>query len=617
MSDRVPISHDYLQSIVEGLESFGSHPLGFRVAGTPEERAAASYIARELRGFGLDVAQEEVPVDAWRLREAYVELRDGTRFECASFGGVPETGGRGVRAQLVDVGRGGRRQLDRVDVEGKIAFVDWQRERLWPYHVGIELGLRGAVAMIVTSTSGGPYYQADEALGTFDGIWHAEAPPCVTIRKEDAVELSAHDAEQVRVVLRAPLTRDARAINVVAWLDGTEGGPPNVIGGHHDGWFTAAFDDASAVAATLAIARGLAEAGIRPKRPVVFLSHTAEEYGVAESSYDWCYGAWYQVVHQHRDWSTDVGFYLNVEGCGRPGDAFTVDSPPELARWLRRLCRDAADDGLLPHGWKLARPNTWTEVWPFLAAGIPGVNVSTFTDEFNRTEYHTQYDTSDRVDFDYLARLTRVCLRMLLDADAGAADALDFAARARDVRRSLSDVRHHRLHKALADLESAHGRRRFTAVARAFHGIDAREAAGYPHEQSASDVEQLARALEGIRRADHRGAARALARVGLNWLCSDLGHDAFRIERARRGRNAPRACWGALGDPDIGPDCWEELASLRAEPQARPVGPWIERRLRAHLRRSRAELARRLDRMAAGAEGRTFPLPHVRRSDLP
>ena len=64
----------------------------------------------------------------------------------------------------------------------------------------------------------------------------------------------------------------------------------------------------------------------------------------------------------------------------------------------------------------LGAPTTWTEVWPFLAAGIPGINVSTFTSEFDRSDYHTQYDTSDRVDFDYLERLTHVCARLLLEA---------------------------------------------------------------------------------------------------------------------------------------------------------------------------------------------------------
>jgi Iap family predicted aminopeptidase len=580
---------DYLRHVVEKLESFGSHPLGFRVAGTPEERRATAFIAGELRGLGLeDVVEEPVPVDAWRLREAFVELEDGTRFECASFGGVPETGGRGVTGELVHVGRGGRRQLDRLDVAGKIALVEWQVARLWPYHVGLELGLRGAKAMIVYCPPGGPYYQAANALGTFDGIWHAEAPPCVTIRKEDAPKLHG----RVRVVLRAPLTRGAEAANVVGILPGRRRGAPLVVAGHHDGWFGAAFDDATGVAATLELARAFREAGLRPERSIAFVSHTAEEYGIANSSYDWCYGAWYQVVAEHREWTTGAPFYLNVEGSGRP-DPFTVDAPPELAARIRRICRDAERDGLLPHGWKLGRPNTWTEVWPFLAAGIPGINVSTFTDAFDKTEYHTQFDTTEGVDFDYLAKLTEVCSRMLLDEHR-----LDFGARARELRRFGLE---------LPEVDPNDARRRFTAIGRGLYGLDAIDAPRYPHEQTAADIERLEEAL-----ADLPNAAEPLSRVGINWLCADLSHEAFRIERGRRGRRAPRACWGVQGDADRGPDLWRELAALRGE---RPGGAWIERSLQRHLRRSRRELARRLDRMQAAAEGRIFPL--ARPTDLP
>jgi Iap family predicted aminopeptidase len=608
----IDTSPEYLQYVVERLGSFASHPLGFRVAGTPEERAATAFIADEMRDAGLtEVVEEPVPVDAWRLQDAFVEV-DGRRLECASFGGVPETLAGGVSGELVPVGRAGRRQLDKVEVEGKIALVDWEAQRLWPYHVGLELGLRGVAAMIVNSPPGGPYYQAAQALGTFDGIWHEQAPPCVTIRKEDAAELAARAGSRVRVVLKAPLTRGAEAANVVGVLPGRRKGGPVIVGGHHDGWFRAAFDDASAVAVALALAR----AGLRPQRPVVFVSHTAEEYGIANSSYDWCYGAWYQIVAEHPDWSKRARFYLNIEGSGRP-DPFTVDSPPELAAWARRLCRRAARDGLLPHGFRLARPTTWTEVWPFLAAGLPGVNVSTFTSAFDRTEYHTQYDTADRVDFDYLARLAQVCGRFLVEADAGAADALDYAARAQDVRGALGATRHADLRRALQELEHADGRARFTAVGRGLHGLDARELARYPHEQTATDVTLLERALKAIRAGEHGAAARSLAQVGLNWLCSDLGREAFRIEHGRRGRRAPRACWAAQGDPDVGPDLWEELASLRGERGVRTPGPWLEQRLARHLQTSRRELARRLDRMAQAASGRIFPLPRPRKEDLP
>ena len=332
----IEISPDYLRSVVERLESFRSHPLGFRVAGTPEERAATAYIAGEMRDLGLEnVTEEPVPVDAWRLEEAFVELADGTRLECASFGGVPETGHEGVAGELVAVGRGGRKELDRLEVRGKIALVEWQVARLWPYHVGLELGLRGAAAMIVYCPPGGPYYQAPGALGTFDGIWHAEGPPCVTATKEDGAKLAARAGEQVRVVLRAPLTRGAEGANVVGELPGRRRGAPAIVAGHHDGWFGAAFDDATGVAVTLELARAFTAAGIRPERTIAFVSHTAEEYGIAESAYDWCYGAWYQVVAEHREWATGSPFYLNVEGSGRP-DLFTLDVPPELTGWVRR-----------------------------------------------------------------------------------------------------------------------------------------------------------------------------------------------------------------------------------------------------------------------------------------
>jgi len=493
----------------------------------------------------------------------------------------------------VRVGRGGRKQLDRLDVGGKVALVEWQVARLWPYHVGLELGLRGAKAMVLYAPEGGPFYQAPNALGTFDGIWHAEAPPCVTIRREDAPKLEG----RVRVVLRAP-RKPSEGWNVVGELPGRRRGAPTIVAGHHDGWFKAAFDDATGVAVTLELARAFVEAGVEPERTIAFVSHTAEEYGIAESAYDWCYGAWYQVVEEHREWTTRSPFYLNVEGSGSRGDPFTLDVPPELAGWIRRHCRAAERDGLLPHGWKLARPNTWTEVWPFLAAGIPSINVSTFTTAFECTEYHTPYDTPDTVDFGYLAKLTDLCARLLL-----AEPELDFEPRARVLEA-------HGL--GLGDTSGADPRRLFTALARGLHGLDAIDAPRYPHEQTEADVEHLERALD-----DLDNAANHLARVGLNWLCADLSHEAFKIERGRRGRRARRACWGAMGDADPGPDLWRELASLRGEPGAREPGPWLERSLRRHLDRSRREYARRVGRMLVAMGGHVQPLARPRAGDLP
>ncbi len=613
------ISPEYLRYVVERLASIGSSPLGFRVAGTPEERRASAFVARELRDLGLaDVLEEPVPVDAWRFRGGWVEA-GGTRYDAVSMGGVPGTSARGVAGELVRVRRGGRRELASLDVAGKVVLVDWSDEKLWPYHFGLELGLRGAAAVVVFCGPGGPWFQAKHALGTFDAMWHRQAPPLAVVRKEDAARLERHEGKRVRVVIRAHL-RPGTAANVVGFLPGRGRGSPLIVGGHHDGWFDAAFDDATGVAVTLALARAFVEAKLRPRHPIAFVSHTAEEYGVAWSRFDWCYGAWYQITETRRSWSSRAPFYLNVEGSGLPY-ALRADAPPELAGFVRGILGRAARDGLLPHGFRLAEPNTFTEVWTFLAAGVPGINVSSFAEPWYRADYHTQYDTIERLDFAYLAGLTRVFARILLAADADPDGILAYEARERHLRRQLAGTPQGRpraqLERSLARLRRVRGREAFTAIGRGLHGLDASGSAAYPHVQALNDVAALEHAVAALRAGRRAAAARHAARVGLNRLCADLSAEAFALELERSGGNAPRACWARQGRLDPGPNLWNELASLRGEPGARPFGPWVERNLRRYHARARRELDRRLERMAAAVGGQTPALPRPRAVDLP
>ena len=121
----------------------GSSPLGFRTTGTPEDRDVAEYAAGELRDCGLrDVAIEEVKVDGWRFEGASLEAV-GDRIEASSMGGVPPTPRGGLEAPLVDAGAAQPRRLDRLDLVGAIALVDWKREALPLCDIALELGLRG------------------------------------------------------------------------------------------------------------------------------------------------------------------------------------------------------------------------------------------------------------------------------------------------------------------------------------------------------------------------------------------------------------------------------------------------------------------------------------------
>ena len=270
------------------------------------------------------------------------------------MGGVPPTPEGGVYGDLVDAGNGERRRLERVSVEGRVVLVDWTNAGPSPSEVGLELGLRGAVGMILNCPHGGPYYQGEGALGSFDSHWHREAPPMVTMRKEDISDLRlalTAGAFEVRLELDVELSPGAAGCNVVGYLVGDDPSPPLVVGAHHDGWFRAAFDDASGVAAMLGMARALASLGHRPHRSICFTSRTAEEYGLQDSAFDWCTGAWRQVSETHREWGASVPFHLCIDASGHPGLRLNLEAPPR-ARALRasrlqaRQGRGLADERL-------------------------------------------------------------------------------------------------------------------------------------------------------------------------------------------------------------------------------------------------------------------------------
>lgn len=596
------ITPEAVERVVAQLDTYGSHPLGFSAAGTPEDRAASAWLAGELRAAGLsDVVEEELPVDAWRLAGASVSTAAGERFDGASFGGVPGTAPEGVRGRLVVCEGGDPRTLDGIDLTGAVVLYDWQDRMVLPATIGLELGRRGAAAIVLTCFQGGPYYQEPGALGTNDGLWHLDAPPMVTLRREDARRLAATAPGEATVVLDATMER-ATATNVVGVLPGTAQTAPLVVGGHHDAWFYGSMDDASGVASTVVLAQALAGAGVRPRHPIAFVSHTAEEFGLADSAYDWCWGAWWQVVVEHREWSETVPFYLNVEGSGTP-DPLVLDTPAELRRWVRRVCRSAEREGLLPYGWALGRPNSWTEVWPFLVSGIPGINVSTFHMPFARTKYHTQYDDRSTLDMEHLARLTKLFARMLLSADELGERIVDHRDRATDLRRSLGRRTTPRMEAALDALAAAGSDRdRFTATGRGLFGLDD-DAAGYAHEAVAGQIERLEKALAALGRDDRRGALRALQSGGSAHVAQFVSHEVFVRERARRAPDHPRLAWARQSPPAPEADLWQELATLRGAAGAREFGPWVAERLERALTDARAELARRLEAMAAAAEG--------------
>jgi Iap family predicted aminopeptidase len=541
------IDADYLREVVAHLAASGSSPLGFRLAGTPEEVALSGWIAEQMTALGLvDVTLEPVPVDAWRFNGARLQSRVGA-FECASFGGSPPTPPTGVEAEVVFVGRGAAEDLAAADLDGRIALIDWRGgDLLWPSMVAAGAARRGAVAAIVTSLPGGAFYQRDGALGAFDAYGLPDPIPMVTLRKEDAQALIAAGTPAVRLTLDVELEPGATAYNVVGTLPGRRDAPPIVVAGHHDAWFYGALDDASGVASTLALAKAMRDTGYVPDGPIVFCSHTAEEFGMLDSPFDYCIGAGWQIQQEHPEWSDGAALYLNIEGTGMP-QPLLIEAPPELAAFEAEVCAAATEDGLLRHGVVRGAPRPWTEAWPFLAAGVPAVNVNSHHLEFFRTEYHTQYDDPGFLDYGNLHDLTCVYGRLLVAADARGRELLEPVARARAVRRHgrLDDAAAvgadveplraalDRYERAAASPSAEAARAAFGHLARELEAIDAAEAPVLRHEQALRDVEAI--------------DAGAPERVGRNALARDLDEELLALDAERHAPGWPRLAWAELG----------------------------------------------------------------------
>ena len=610
------VETSFALEVVRDLAAIGASDLGFRVAGTPEDDAACALVAGRMAALGLQVELEPVPVDAWQFRGASLVV-SGEVLRCSSFGGVPGTPPDGLEGELVYVGEGTRGELGLRDLTGRIALFDWRGDQLfWPSLTAAELGRAGALAVVCTCLRGARYYQGVRALGSFDAMWLAGSPPLAYLAREDAEQLiarlGARESLRARVVIDARLIRGATAHNVVGVLPGRSQEAPIVIGAHHDCWFAAAFDDATGVAAMLAIAKTLADTGYEPERSFVFTSHTAEEYGRADSAFDWLIGAWWQISYQHPEWASDAALYVNIEGTGMACPT-GVDSPPELRRFARSVLVRARRDGLLRHGNAWGVPRTGTEQWPFAAAGVPSLGLADQVDEYMRSAYHTQHDRIELVDPACLRDAVRLYARIVLAADRNPGALLDLAARPRDIRRhgripalAQCGVVTTRLQAALDRYEHAAAgpvgfevaRRAFSRIAIAVEGLNAHDKQDLSHRQATNDAVELTAAVRSLARGRRRSAIAALESVGRNALTARLSEPVFAQDAARHQPDHPGITWAG---PHLtpSPNLWTELASLRDEAGARASGAWIGASLEAAQLHALKHAQTRVDAVAA------------------
>ena len=448
----------YAQEVIEDVCAMGDSDIGFRGAGGSADQEAATYMAEQMEAIGLvDVALEAVPVNTWEFRGAYLDVPGMERMVAASFGGFLGTDDQStpdvheaLEGEVVWVNNGYDADYFGKDVEGKIVLVNWIGYDYWVDSIAYGAWENGAKGIIVTTIDSN-VGQNDWALSCHDGLYVTGWPPLISISPENATLIIdlLDSGESLTVTMYSDILKlpelAGTGYNPVGYLPGKDYGTSKdefvIFGPHHDAWFQGAMDDTSGMAALLVVAKAMRgvmdETGWTPDRTVIFTSHTAEEYGIDDTYFDWCWGAYYQINIEHADdWIGRAVGYLCMELMGMAGEPVYINCVPELYTFTRDVLADNVEN--LPYGVTVDNnAHTWADHWTFSAAGVPGLEFETVSEEWEENYYHTQCDAPGIIDYSYLEQCFAVISDMTVRMVTAPVAPYDFETLATDLSSHL------------------------------------------------------------------------------------------------------------------------------------------------------------------------------------
>ena len=360
--------------------------IGVRLAGTPGERAAADYIIGQADLAGAHVREEPFPMRARVVSEEQLEVLIGASwhpYRCSLFSSTPGTHGDGRTAEIVtmtptDYQRDGLEHL-----RGKAVI-----------HLGCHITSRDAYRRLMEA---GPAFllmvdtRYPGASPLADGMFPEYtdaigAVPTLNVAHQDAWSWVEQGAAKARCRVVGGMV-PATSQNVVIDLPGTDLADEILyVGAHHDTQAESpgADDNGSGVVGVLELARLLHDR--RRRRTVRMVSFGAEEQlSVGSAAY----------VRVHRDEVSRQGRLM-----------YNLDSYGSHLGWLQ-LYVNAHPDFEATFGPHLRQAGVFYQVitrvvpysdhFPFVAAGLPGVFHHRANCESGRFFHHRPDDDLSRV----------------------------------------------------------------------------------------------------------------------------------------------------------------------------------------------------------------------------
>lgn len=384
--------------------------LGWRTAGSDAEHKTADYLAKEMEKIGLvDVEKVGTPTDKFQFNDSSLTI-EGTdidlmpaAYQCSG------TDDDGITAEIVDAGGGYEYDyLEMEDVKGKIvlAKVDQANEAWIDGYVRCAYE-QGAAAIVTWANSG--YGEVSEDSINVQDICCEDLIPTVAISANQAKEIKAaikegNNKATLMVDVEYADDNSGTTYNVVGKIPGKSGDQQIILGSHYDKYWYGFQDNCTAVSLTFAVAKAMIESGYVPENDILVVAHGAEEWGAADSQFDWTIGAW-GMIEKNPEWAKKTICMINTElpGYVNEDNTLNVITVPEYRAMAQKLI---AESGLVVSYGDIIMSEEVTNVSnmedgvSYRWHGVPYMLNGGVGGDFGTQRYHTHFDDADTYDED-------------------------------------------------------------------------------------------------------------------------------------------------------------------------------------------------------------------------
>ncbi|MDE0682654.1 MAG: M28 family peptidase [Candidatus Poribacteria bacterium] len=398
---------------------------GARFAGTPEEYAAANFIADCFKRYGLqNVRLEDYPYAGWTRGVATLEVLEPIRrtLHCIS---LPYCPADDITTELISAGHGSPPEYEALGNTATNNLV--MAKSSSPPDLGRWVHRKEKFERAVLAGASGFIFVSEHpGVGPETGSLQNNRPapiPGISVCKEDGEFLTRLlERKQGKVTLKLQTTdvnEPRTSWNVVADLPGSENGNEMIIVGcHYDGHDISqgAHDPASGMVSVIEAARVLsAYAGDSLKRTVRFIAFGTEEIGLT--------GA-FRYVDAHDSELDNIRFMLNMDAAGGTSRKGIVLHCWDALGPFFNTAREQMH-AEMPVGQKV---HSYSDHFPFFLKGVPSSHVGDPEAlPAGRGFGHTAYDTLEKIKLENLRAASAVGARIALRC----ANADDFPAKRR------------------------------------------------------------------------------------------------------------------------------------------------------------------------------------------